>query len=499
MKKVITFIVLTLVLPGLMVACSNESSTAGSDGERPTIEFYTNEHPSWPTNEEWLVWDLMEEGGNMNMDLTIAAEPYQESLNLVIASGELPDLISIPDYATGNRYGGQGALVNLLEHIDEMPNLQKWMDQFPDAARAALSHDGKMYVSPNIGIGETNRMLWLYRKDIFEEHNLKVPENWNELHTVLQELKKIYPESYPLGFRNGTDKIRNFASNFGTDWDYYYDNEKDEWRYGPIEDNYFVMVEYLNKFYKEGLIPSDFLSIDTAQWQELMSANTSFITQDYISRIDMFNVANRTENPDYTLVNMPPPAGFPGGEQLDYSAHTQQRGYSISVTSDHIDTVVQFIDWTFSEEGRDALSWGVEGETYTEENGEKIWIKDYTSPSELRTETGISLYSTYSWFDYDSHMKLFSDEVKKAYEENPQYDAPIVPVPAFSEEEQELIAIQGEAITKHRDEEIAKFIIGDRDLSEWEAFVQEVQNLGVEEIVDIYDAAYTRMQEAELK
>ncbi|KRG11586.1 hypothetical protein ACA29_16530 [Lederbergia galactosidilytica] len=95
-------------------------------------------------------------------------------------------------------------------------------------------------------------------------------------------------------------------------------------------------------------------------------------------------------------------------------------------------------------------------------------------------------------------MVLFSDEVKQAYKENPQYDAPIVPVPAFSEEEQKVIAIQGEAITKHRDEEIAKFIIGKRDLSEWDAYVQEIEDLGVQELIDIYEEAYNRMQEAEL-
>ncbi|PAV31254.1 hypothetical protein CIL05_00955 [Virgibacillus profundi] len=500
MKKMISNIIIMMFILGVLAACSDEpsSSDAESDEERATIEFYTNEHPSWPTDEDWLVFDLMEEGGNMNIDLTIAADPYGESLNLAVASGDLPDLMRMPNYSTANRYGNDGALVNLLDHIDEMPNLQTWMEEFPEAARAALSHDGKMYISPNIGIGETNRMLYMYRQDIFEEHGLEVPQNWDEFYTVLKELKSIYPDSYPLGFRNGTDKLQSFAPNFGTSLDYYYDNEKDEWRYGPIEDNFRALVEHLNKFYSEGLIPSDFLSTDTAQWQELMSTDTSFITQDYIGRIDEFNLANRETNPDYTLINMAPPAGFPGGEQLAYSAHTNAPGYSVAVTSENIDTVIQYIDWTFSEEGRDSLSWGIEGETYTEENGEKTWIEDYQSPADLRNDTGISTYATYSWFDYDAHMSLFSDEVKQAYEEGPQYDAPIVPIPAFSPEEQEIIAIQGESVIKHRDEQIAKFIIGDRDLSEWDDYVMEMEDLGVQELVDIHAKAYKRMQEAEL-
>ncbi|MBP1913211.1 putative aldouronate transport system substrate-binding protein [Lederbergia galactosidilyticus] len=509
MNKLISYFVILLFVFTMLVACSSNSSgdanssadktaDSGAAEDRPTIKLYTNEHPSWPTNEDWIVWDIIEDEVNMDLELTIAAEPYGESLNLVIASGDLPDIMRMTNYGTPNEYGADGALVNLLDHIDKMPNLQAWMEQFPDEARRALSHDGKMYVSPNTGIGETNRMLWMYRQDVFEEHGLKTPNNWDELYKVLQELKSIYPESYPFGFRNGTDKLVNFASNFGTNWDYYYDEAKDEWRYGPMEESYRGMIEYFNKFYQEKLIPPDFLSTDTAGWQELISTDTSFITQDYIGRIDEFNITNRESNPDYTIKHMAPPAGSPGEEQLNYSAHTNDGGFSVAVNSKHIDKAIEFIDWTFSEDGRGKLSWGIEGETYTEENGEKKWMKDYTSPAELRIDTGLSTYSTYSWFDYDAHMILFSDDVKQAYEESPQYDAPIVPVPSFTPEEQEIMAIKGEAIKKHRDQEIAKFIIGKRDLGEWDAYVKEIEDLGVQELIEIYEGAYKRMQEVEL-
>ncbi|WP_069201822.1 extracellular solute-binding protein [Bacillus niameyensis] len=516
MKKLIFNLFMTMLVLTVIVGCSNGTSSpnnstpddttssnskgkeqAETNGDRPTIVFYTNEHPSWPTNKEWLVWDLMEEGGNINLDIKIAPDPWAESLNLTIASGDLPDLLRMT-YQLGNKYGQDGALINLLDHIDQMPNLKAWMEEYPLDARRAISHDGKMYTSPNVGIGETNRMLWLYRKDIFDKHGLEAPKNWDELYTVLTELKKQYPESYPFGFRNGTDKLVNFAPNFETSWNYYYDYDKDEWRYGPIEDNYRVMIEYMNKFYEEKLIPPDFLSTDTEQWQQLMSTDTSFITQDYIGRIDMFNAPNRETNPDYTIINMPPPAGFTNGKQLDYYAHINDAGYSVAVTTKNLEAVLGFIDWTFSEEGRDTLSWGVEGETYEVENGEKKWIQEYPSPSELRTDTGLSLFGTYSWFDYDAHMALFSDEVKKAYEDDPQYDAPVVPVPAFTDEEQEIIAIKGEAIAKHRDEEIAKFIIGKRDFSEWDAYVEEIKKLGIDEMLEIHTKAYKRMLEVEL-
>jgi len=93
---------------------------------------------------------------------------------------------------------------------------------------------------------------------------------------------------------------------------------------------------------------------------------------------------------------------------------------------------------------------------------------------------------------------LFSDEVKKAYETDPQFDAPIVPQPAFTDAEQETIAIKGEAVTKRRDEEVAKFILGERSFDEWESFVEEMKNLGVEDMVKIYSDAHQRMLEVDL-
>jgi putative aldouronate transport system substrate-binding protein len=507
MKKQLLKSIAVVLLLSIIVACTNQKPSNDSDGssdnnsnsgDTPTIKFLVNEHPSWPTNKDWLVWEQMEKGGNINLDVTIGAEPYPETVNLTIASGDLPDLIQTPNYMVGNKYGQQGAFVNILDYLDQMPNLKAWMADFPEDARRALSADGKMFVTPNKGIGETNRMLWLYREDIFKKHGLEIPQNWDELYSVSKELKELYPDSYPFGFRNGTGKIRNLAPNFGTNWDYYYDHDNNDWKYGPIEDNYKVMLEYLNKFYKEGLIPPDWLTIETDQWQQLIANGTSFITQDYIGRIDMFNITNREVDPEFTLINMPPPAGFPGGKQQDFSAHTLSSGYSVAITSENKEAVLRYIDWTFSEEGRDALSWGVEGETYTVENGTKKFIKDYPSPSELRSETGLSLFGTYTWFDYDAHMSLFSDEVKQAYETDGQYDAPLVPEPAFTDAEQEKLSIQGESILKHRDEEVAKFILGERDFSEWDEFVSEMKDLGVEEMTMMYAEAHKRMLEADI-
>ena len=78
----------------------------------------------------------------------------------------------------------------------------------------------------------------------------------------------------------------NMAPAFNTNSSYYYDFEKKEWRYGPTEDNYKKMVEYMNKFYAEGLVAPDFMAHKRKQFNDLLLQNKSFIASDYIGIMD---------------------------------------------------------------------------------------------------------------------------------------------------------------------------------------------------------------------
>ena len=69
------------------------------------------------------------------------------------------------------------------------------------------------------------------------------------------------------------------------------------------------------------------------------------------------------------------------------------------------------------------------------------------------------------------------------------------PEPSFTEEEYEEFVHIDEALRKHKEENLAKFIIGTRDLSEWEDYVKEAMDLGVERYLELHNIAYKRTQE----
>jgi putative aldouronate transport system substrate-binding protein len=49
-----------------------------------------------------------------------------------------------------------------------------------------------------------------------------------------------------------------------------------------------------------------------------------------------------------------------------------------------------------------------------------------------------------------------------------------------------------EAILKHAEANIVKFITGDRSLSEWSAYVGELNDLGLDDMIALAERAYSR-------
>ena len=160
-------------------------------------------HASWPFQDDWYVIDMINEETNVDFKITsVDTEGFSEKLNLTMSSGELPDLIYLIGNAAVQQYAPQGAFVNILDHLDEMPNFKAWYEENQAYALNFMSADGGLYQFPEQGVDETNRRGWLYRADVFEELGLEVPTNQDEFYDVLVKLKEAYPDSYPLAFRS---------------------------------------------------------------------------------------------------------------------------------------------------------------------------------------------------------------------------------------------------------------------------------------------------------
>ena len=481
--------------------CSSDSSSSsegqakqGSGESKPlTLKMATQNHPIWPYNKNWAGYKYVEDQTKIHLDVqTPPGNDYEAAVNLIVSSGEMPDFMLVPNVAAANRYGQKGAFEDISKYFDKLPNFKKYLQARPELQAAIVSADGKYYFFPNSGLEKQLRQSWLYREDIFKKHGLAVPKNYEELGGVLKKLKELYPDSYPLTFFNKLDAIGRIAANFNTSAAQYYDYDKKEWRYGPIEDNYKTLVEYMNKFYKAGYIPPDFMAHQRKQHQDLFAQNKSFITADAIGLIDEYTEPLGKAVPGFQLSYMPPPAGGPNGVQKMPYEGLETRGFAVASTTKNMDAVLRYFDFMYSDEGIRTASWGKEGETYTVENGKNKFKPEFTSFADLRIKTGIITPGSYAAMDFDAYVDLSSAPLKSAFQTVESYETKPQPRPALNESEIEILSTVGEAVTKHRDENIAKFIIGQRNLSEWDQYVEEAKKLGVQKVLDVYKTAYER-------
>ncbi|MFS0724183.1 extracellular solute-binding protein [Paenibacillus sp. 1P07SE] len=455
--------------------------------EPATVTLITN---AAEFNNNLMVYQNIFEATNIRIDGQFPAGNYTDAVALAMAGGDIPDVLMLNNNTLPKRYGSQGALLDFNEYLDQMPNLKSFWEERPDLKARATTHDGKTYQVINEGLAYTNHIVWMYRKDVFEEHGIEVPATWDELYAVMQQLKELYPNSYPLTFRNNFETIDSrMLPSFGINQGIHPHLDTREMIYGQTQDEYRDMLGYLNSFYTERLMNQDFLSITVEQWIEMMTTGRAFITVDYIGRIQTMNEAMSEEGAE--LAMMPPPSGNDGPAYLQNMTY-MLGGLSVYRNTPNLDAALHYIDFLYSDEGSELVSWGKEGETYEVVDGQRRLTvgEDLIS---LRNATGIGGFGAYGKFDSEATMTLLPEQYRPYYDEVLDYIYPEDHVPSFTDQEEEQLIITMDQINKHKETVVSRFILGDRPLSEWEQYLQEMERLGLPGVLELYKTAYDRM------
>ncbi|MBQ5777698.1 MAG: extracellular solute-binding protein, partial [Oscillospiraceae bacterium] len=214
--KRFTALLLALVMMFALCACggNNGGTVAGEVDASPltkddVISVIVPSHPSWPFDKEWKAIDYMEEVSGATLDIKgVPNSEWSTKLTLLFADPKsLPDVIMMTSPASVTSHANQGSLIPYSQVEQYMPNAKKFFDSLDEntyetKVTRCVSFDGELYFFNCAGRDRTmNLFSWMYRKDIFDKHGLKVPTTFDEIYEVSKELKKLYPDSYPFGIR----------------------------------------------------------------------------------------------------------------------------------------------------------------------------------------------------------------------------------------------------------------------------------------------------------
>ncbi|MET8865240.1 extracellular solute-binding protein [Nonomuraea sp. NPDC004580] len=476
-----------------------------------------NNHPFYPLKNDWLFWQELTKRTNVTVQpTTVPLSDYEKKRSLIIGAGDAPLIIPKTYHPQEEAFVSSGAILPVSEYFDLMPNFQdkvaKW--QLQPELNSIMQSDGRIYLLPGLHEAAWADYSFAVRTDILEKLKLEVPKTLDDFYAMLKAMKAEYPDLYPMTDRWGVptpggNLIKLIAQAYGSKggWEYQhatFDQAQGKFVYTGIMPGYKQTIEYLNKLVKEKLLdPESFTQQDDAAKQKFVSGKSFVISTNAQSLINDYRGPLIENIPDAKIVKIPVPIG-PIGE---YKIATRlENGIMISkkaVENKNFVAMMQFIDWLwYSDAGQEFAKWGVEGVTFTKEGGKYKLAKDVDyvglnagAPKHLQKDFGFGN----GVFAYGGATQLlqstFSDEeIEFQNVMNARKPWPVEPPAPLTEEEREQASLWETPLKDHVTQNTLKFILGQRDLSEWDAYVKEVEGKGATQYVTLVNGAYERFK-----
>ena len=197
------------------------------------------------------------------------------------------------------------------------------------------------------------------------------------------------------------------------------------------------------------------------------------------------------------MAKIPVPSG-PAGEIIGGSR--LENGIMLNSSAKAKDSFVammQFIDWLcYSDAGQEFAKWGVEGTTFTKEGGKRVLAKDVNFRASTRPAPRTCRWTTASptASSPTAAPPSCSTPVHRGGAGVPEGDeaqeARPWPPPAVQRRGARAGHAGATPLKDHVNQNTLKFILGQRPLSEWDAYVKELDAKGQSKYVELANKAY---------
>lgn len=525
---------------------SSESTAAETDsGEREVITLAIAQNANvenYDTNHQTL---LLEEALGIDIEfvyLPSAKEDAKSKLALMISSGsELPDVIINPEDALTHlevaEYGSQGIFLPLNEYMDDAEYFNMIADEDKEQLiSASTAPDGNIYTLCNFVIEPSNQVpykMWI-NQTWLDTLGLEVPTTTEEYYQVL----KAFAEQDP----NGNGKADEIALTGCTDgWGcnavvylmnsfvFYGDDvvngglslsddgteviapfATDGWRAG---------LEYMNKLCSEGLLSPSIFTQDNKQFTAILSAEEQITGSCTAGGYGYWTGAAENENLQDMVIIGP----LEGPEGLAYASYTDfqpKPRLMITKDCDNPELAFKLGDLFYRHDVSLTSRYGEEGVDWTED---PEITKDYTGLfeesegipctmaqldiqwSKVQNKHWYNVAPTYRSLEMfqgidgeypdDPDARNFRVELNRDTLEYYYYAHPdeVLPALVYTMEEAEDIAEIEENIKTYVDESMAAFITGNRPLSDWDNYLNELEQMGLSTWIEKSQGAFDRM------
>ena len=464
----------------------------------------------------------MEKGTGVSVEWTYMAK---EQLQLALTGKEIPDALFMynggMDKATAYEYGDAGFFVNFMDYLDLMPNFAAAIEEHPEWLEVVQNEDGSVYCLPRIcGTSTTANNLIYYRTDMMKEIGWeKAPATTDEFIQYCKDLQAHYGATDPEfiafnGYAAGhilwdATRFPNFFfASFGelvkTGLTV---DSKANVVLGAATEQYKHYLEFMNELWNSGAFNTNIYSQEATASQALAAGNHVGIASVHNGHtLDNFASGN------FDLAIMEPLTSEYWDTKHWYRAELCKWGRlnMISTNCEDIETMVQWFDAWYStaenplnEEGTIycVTPWlGEIGVDYVIDDVNNLY---YEIPHEgieegkfLSTQSFDPLFVDDGLFPYSQDINTNVGVKGHGTVNNlwPYAETPVdVASLSLTQDESDIYNDAWTDIKTYIGESTAKFITGEWSVEQlWDSYVAELEKMGLNDVLKVYQAAYDR-------
>lgn len=458
----------------------------------------------------------------VNVDLVcVSTASNSEQFSLRVASNDLPNVVTNVAQLWTSSWDSaieDDVFIDLTDMVENyMPAYKECYDQLDDDTKRELHTDSgympKLISINNYPDGATEGAF--VRTDYLEQVGLDIPTTYEELDEVLHAFQSELGLEEPLMATSGLVHTSNaLCSGYGVSGSFsvfpmvsepYYVVDG-QVKFGTIEPGFKEYMEMFANYYAEGIIHPDFMSKNQnpMDFGGTISSGTTGVFFGETNMIPNYYADGKSTDPNFEIAPLPPITKTEG-EATHFGTvkspiSGRVAGIAVSTTDTDYEKLATYLDFFFTEEGALLSAMGVEGNedgSYIyDENGE-LQYSDYWNTIELTEmeKPTLFIYSVMPMLCPKTPSSYTMDiqfECADVWDTNADSDYQMPTAISMTADESERYSAIYSDIQTLISENLSKFAVGERSMDEWDDFVQQIQDMGIQECIDLKQAAVDR-------
>jgi len=544
-KKVIVLFMVAVLL--IMVSCTSKQPTGGEKGENepPTQDTSTQDTSTQDTSAEPVVLRVIAAKHALTKDVTtfpflksleeranvkIEWEQYvnsewNEKKSVILSSGDVPDIF-LGEYTITftDIMSFKHLFVPLNDLIEQYaPNVKSMFEETPLTKELCTARDGNIYglpryqrIWPKVWNRQVINKAWL------DKLNLPMPTTWDELYNVLKAFKTQDPngngkaDEIPLNWAPGYEGFNVtvmlggyglLSSQYGSPQGYFVEDGKVKNRYA--DPRYKELIAFLHKLYKEDLINPQVFTDDYNAYKALgRSPEVPILGMSF--GWDVPGVVGTEWADQYTIMPpLKPYADYDGPMYWDYSYYDLNYGFpSIAMTTkcENKEAAMRWMDLFYDPEVSLQVLFGSLDECIEKHSdGTYEILPPASSEYDPFTWKWINAFADQGPMNISPSLKINADilgleEYDKPYEQyvnniSVEQLWPRVFI-KYTEEDAKTLSIIDTDVGSIIGAKFAEWISSGGVEKEWDAYLQELNNAGFQEALEIRQKYYDEFVES---